>query len=288
MDGENNAPQKDDRFQKINSLILANEEFLVVADAESFDSVAAATGLTLFLKSLGKKVTLYSPKNLKIENGNSLLGTNEFINKLPNDSNKLFLTFNCPIDQIEKVSSNDEEGKLTLSVELKKGSPTIDTSAIEMKQGKSVFSAGFFIGIALDNEEELTKGGSWVCFSREGTQRMWAKVNVIEKQATLSESISSFISNSNFRITTDAASNFYQGIRVGTNNFEEVDSIAMETAAFCLRIKEEGSKIEKVGGQTGEKDIPQTPLEMAEKKEDATSDAWQKPQIFTGKTTPRV
>ena len=93
------------------------------------------------------------------------------------------------------------------------------------------------------------------------------------------------ISHAGFKLTPEAASNLFLGIKKGTDNFERADSIALETAAYCLRIKEE---TEKKAVKPEEKAVPQTPLEAVEKKEGGAPSAWQKPPIFTGATTPKV
>ncbi len=280
-----NQTQESNRFQKINSLILNNEDFLVVTDGSSFDSVASATSLTLLLKSLGKRVTLYSPKPVNAANLSPLKGLDNFVNRLENSNNKLLITFNCPLADIERVSSSDENEKLSLSVEFKKNSQVVDVSQVKVKPAGPSYSAGFFIGIDLDNETELASKGRWVWVAQAGAQKPWAEVNVIEKKATLSESITSFISRSGFEIPIEVADNLYWGIKKGTNNFEIADSIALETAAYCLRVKEEVEKKFQSGGGK----IPQAPLEAIEAKESGiASSEWQKPPIFTSPTTSKL
>lgn len=276
--------QTDDRFQKVNSIILNNEQFLVATGGESFDSVAAASGLALMLKSLGKNVVLYSPRAIKPSDFAPLTGLEEFTQKIEGRSDKLLITFDCPLDAIEKVSSNDEGEKLNLVVEFKEGAKTIDPSRVRVKQANPSFVAGFVVNCRLPNEEELIKKGQWILLSREGLPRPWAQVNLIEKKATLSESTASMLSRTNLKIPADAADNLYLGVKNGTKNFESADSIALETAAYCLRIKED---LERESTQVG-KEKKTTPITEVEAKESSTPSEWQKPPIFTGATTPKV
>jgi len=308
-------PQKDERFQKLNSLVLSNDEFLIITDGDNFDSVAAACGVALVLRSINKKAVLFSPVPLKLEGKPTLRGTEEFIFNLPDDERKMVILINCPVDQVEKVSSSDEGERLALNIEFRQGAPAIDSSKIEIAKSKSAFSAGFFVGCELKNEGELTKRGDWVVFNRAGVPKVWAKVNITDKQATISESVVSFLSNSGFKIPVEAAQNLFFGIKFGTNDFQNADSIALETAAFCLRIKEQFEKMAKMAAAQGAVGMPspqpfgaalpqtgmpavmpstpapvlnQAPIEQTEKKEGSRIDNLQNPPIFTGATTPKV
>jgi len=274
-----NQTKRDDRFQKINNLILSNEEFLVVANGDDFDSVAAATGLSLLLESLGKKVILYSPNSIKMASFSPLKGIDQFIPKLESNTNKLSISLNCPLDQIERVASNDEGEKLNLVVEFKEGVKAIDPSQVKVSRSGPTYQAGFIFDSQLENESEIVKRGQWVWISKNGLQKPWAYVGLVEKKATLCESIISAISRGGFEIPQSTAENFYLGIKKGTNNFEEADSIALETAAYCLRVKE---TIKKQNNQPRKEEQP--PIETIEKKEGTL----QKPPIFTGATTPKV
>jgi len=252
---------------------------LVVANGGDFDSVAAASGLSLLLQFLGKKAALYSSKPIKSEDFAPLRGVDQFSSNLKGNSNKLSISFDCPLDQIERVTSNDEGERLNLVVEFKKGVKAIDPSRVKVNPSGPTYQAGFIFDSQLENETEIVKEGQWVWVSRAGPSKPWAHVNLVEKKATLSESIVSVVSRGGFEIPQAAVENFYWGIRRGTNNFETADSIALETAAYCLRIKEAIEKKKAQSGRAGE-----TPIEMVEKKEGSLG----KPPIFTGATTPKV
>lgn len=279
MENQTNQTKQNDRFQKINNLILSNEEFLVVANGDDFDSVASATGLSLLLKSLGKKVTLYSPKSIKAGDFSSLKGMDQFSPKLETNTNKLSISLNCPLSQIERVASNDEGEKLNLVVEFKEGTKAIDPSQVKVNRSGPSYQAGFIFDTQLENEAEIVKQGQWVWLSKTGLVKPWAHVSLVEKKATLSESTISAVSRGGFEIPEAAVDNFYWGIKMGTDNFEKADSIALETAAYCLRIKE---AIEKRKTQPRKEEQP--PIETIEKKEGNL----QTPPIFTGATTPKV
>jgi len=290
--------KKDDRFQQINRIILNNESFLLAAREDDYDSLAAASALALVLKSLGKKVCLYAPKPIKIDERNSLYGMEEFKQELSLDGNKLLIKLNYPLDEVERVTSDDQGKNLTLVVELRPGKRA-DPEKVAVVSAGPEFQAGFVFDSLLDREEEWFRQGHWVWISRRGINKAWAEVSFVDKKATLSELTTSFITHGGFNLTPKAAVNLYLGIKKGTREFQEADSIALETAAYCLRIKEKEEKqLAQPEGAPREKTAPQTPLEAVEKKESppvggpeggqSAPGAWQKPPIFTGATTPKV
>ncbi len=296
-------PKSDDRFQRTNSIVLNNDKFLIAVGGQDFDSVAAGAGLALLLESIGKEVDLYSPNEISGGNYQSLNGLKKFVNKLEGGDKRLEIVFNCPFDAIERVSSNEEGERLSLSVNFKEDAQEISPADVEIKRPDPAYPAGFILDANLSNEISLTSQGQWVWLSRGGGKKSWADVNVVESKATLSESLIALVSRGDFQIPVKAAENFYLGIKQGTNNFESADSIALETAAYCLRIKEKqqgkpaGSqpKAQKpVASQpASQEDAPS--VEEVESKEAASPEGkegksmseWKKPPIFTGATTPK-
>lgn len=282
---DNQRQAQDKRFQQVADVVLNNEEFLVVADGSNYDSIAAATAVALVLRSLNKKVILYSPIAVRPDQFSSLVGVDQFDFQLETNNRKLLITLDCPIDQIERVTSDDQGEKLTLTVEFRKGVQIVPPERVQVRPGRPEFKAGFIFDCQLKKEAEITQKGSWIWLSAKGNKKPWAIVSFVDPKATLSELTASMISHAGFKPTLEAANNLFLGIKRGTENFERADSVALETAAYCLRIKE---GIEKRTIKPGEKVIPQTPLEAVEKKEGKAPSVWQKPPIFTGATTPKV
>lgn len=290
-------PKKDDRFQRVNSLILNNDRFLVAVGGNNYDSVAAGTGLAALLESLDKEVDLYAPKPVDSQKYSQLSGGQKFVQELKAGDKKLEIVLNCPLENVERVTSNEEGEKLSLTVNFKPGSGEVSPADVEIKRPDPVYPAGFILGASLPNEGSLTRQGQWVWISRQGGPKNWASVNIVEPNASLSESIIGLVSRGDFQIPTNAANNFYLGIKKRTNNFEDADSIALETAAYCLRIVEKQEKELAAQKPTG----PMPPSEEVVPKEveakestspegkegkSATSE-WKKPPIFTGATTPK-
>jgi hypothetical protein len=289
-------PKKDDRFQQVNSIILNNDKFLVAIDGNKYDSLAAGTGLFNLLKSLGKEVDLYSLENINADNYPKLKGIENFVQDLGGTNKQLEVVFNCPLENIERVTSNEEGEKLSLTINFKPGAGEISPADVEIKKPDPVYQAGFILGAELPNEQSLTSQGQWIWISRQGGKKNWADVNVVEEKATLSESVIGLVSRGDFQIPVMAANNFYLGIKKGTNNFENADSIALETAAYCLRIKEKQERkispekpavslptSEEITGEEVEAKESTSP----EGKEGAGVSEWKKPPVFTGATTPK-
>ncbi len=291
--------QKDDRFEQTNKIILNNDKFLVAIDGSSYDSVAAGSGLGILLNSLGKEVVLYSSNPVNPSDFTGLEKTQNFVQQLTSNGNKMEIVFNCPLDNIERVDSGREGDKLSLVVNFKSGVGEISPADVEIKRPDPVFPAGFIIGAEMEKEDYLTSQGEWVWLSRQKAHKNWAKVNVVEEKATLSESLIALVSRGDFQIPVEAANNFYYGIKEGTNNFESADSIALETAAYCLRIKEKKEKkpeISEPSAKDSEEKSASREVEAKEstspeskegKKEGKKVSEWKKPPIFTGATTPK-
>lgn len=295
---KNQTPKQDSRFQQTSSVILNNDRFLVVANGQVYDSVAAATGLASLLASLGKEVTLYSPSPLSKSNLSQLAGIENFAEDIFGKSNQLKITFDCPLEDIEKVDSSEENDRLSLRVEFRKERKVIAPSQVEIEKGMPEYDAGFVLGA--DWEQDIVNRGDWVWISRTGTEKDWAQVNVVESKGSISESLTSLVSRGNFKIPGQAAYNFYLGIKNVTNGFERADSIALETAAYCLRIKERREKqqaqveqpVEQqaeqpVEEQMADKKATETPLSAVESKEGKSPSEMGKPPVFTGETTPK-
>jgi hypothetical protein len=294
---KNQTKKQDSRFQQTSSIILNNDRFLIVANGQVLDSVAAATGLATLLTSMGKEVTLYSPQPLQQGNLSALTGTENFVENISGKSNQLKITLNCPLEDIEKVDSSEDNDRLSLKVEFRNQDKVIDASQVQVEQGVPQFDAGFVLGA--NWEEEIVNTGNWVYISRTGAKKDWAQVNVVESKGSISESLTSLVSRGNFQIPGSAAYNFYLGIKGATNNFDQADSIALETAAYCLRIKEKAEKqgqVQQPVEQSAEQAIDQpvepkteeTPLSAVEAKEGQAPSEMGKPPVFTGKTTPKA
>lgn len=289
-------PKKDDRFQRVNSIILNNDKFLIAIPGSSYDSVSAGTGLFNLLQSLGKEVDLYSLKDVNSENYPNLKNADKFVRDLGGANKQLEIVFNCPMENIERVAPKENGEKLSLTVDFKSDVDEISPADVEIKRPDPVYQAGFILDANLPNEKSLTSQGKWVWISRQAGKKDWASVNVVEEKATLSESVIGLVSRGDFQIPVAAANNFYQGIKRGTNNFEKADSIALETAAYCLRIKEKEER--KISAEKPPVSLPASEKatgEEVEAKESTSPEGkegpgvseWKKPPVFTGATTPK-
>ena len=97
---QNQPAKKDDRFQKVGNIILNNESFLLVANPESFDSLAAASAVAQLLKSLKKSYTLFAPGQVDTNKFDSLIGLGEFVSDLGFEDNKLVIDLDYPLEKI--------------------------------------------------------------------------------------------------------------------------------------------------------------------------------------------
>jgi len=102
---------------------------IVLAANPRFDSVAAALAFKLALQKRGKPVNVIAASAMTVE-FNRLVGVETIGQKNESGSN-LVISLNYPLDQIEKVSYNDEGGHLNLVVEPKAGAPRVERNQAE-------------------------------------------------------------------------------------------------------------------------------------------------------------
>ncbi|MFH1561233.1 MAG: hypothetical protein ABID04_01475 [Patescibacteria group bacterium] len=305
------ALPKNNRYLLAKDIILANTDFLIIANGQDFDSLAAATGFLITLESIGKSGMVYAPGFVNSGKFSGLNGLGKISDQLNTEENRLTIGFDYPLEHIEKVASDDAGDKLSLIVELKDGAPNISPQQVSIRPPAKSFRAGFVFDQLLP-DQSLFSQGDWVWFSRNPQPQAWAKVSIAEPKASLSESIVGVSSQGGIMIPTLAAENFYAGIRYATSDFSQADSVALETAAYCLKIKERSNPANMVqpampdqmmGGQmpasfqapldqgftqpVSTSDVG--PIETVEAKESGVVDGnLNRPSIFTGKTTPKV
>src|SRR4030042_992447 len=105
-------------FNELQPQLSSGRNFLIAfPQRANFDQVAASLALYLSLRKAGKNVHIVSPEPMRVEFSH-LVGVDKVSNKITGGD--LVVTLDFPIANIDKVSYNDEGGKLNLVV---KGKP---------------------------------------------------------------------------------------------------------------------------------------------------------------------
>lgn len=257
---------------------------VVVPSSPSFDQVASGLALYLALLKAGKQATILSPEAMTVEFSH-LVGVDKIGDKMP--SGDLVLTINAPMDNIEKVSSTDENGKLNLTIRPKPGMAPIKPEDIAFCQVGQVPEIIFIVearrldslGAIYQGNESLFKEKPVVNISHYQKAEPFGTVNVIDPAAPCaSEIVVGLVEKLGLVIDEDIATNLLLGLRNGTANFQAlgVNPETFEAAALCLRWG--AGKATLPVRQGNERGTP-PPTEVP-------SPDWFEPKIYKGSTLP--
>jgi nanoRNase/pAp phosphatase (c-di-AMP/oligoRNAs hydrolase) len=243
----------------------------------NFDQVAASLALYLSLKRAGKNVSIISPEPMRVEFSH-LVGVDQVANKIIGGD--LVVTLDYPVADIDKVSYNDEGGKLNLVVKVKSGAkPITQEQAIFNAAESSHYDLTFAVGVVQaedlgqlhqGNQDLLKK--SPVVSINNGASNV-GTLNLINPQASAcTEIVASLIKALALPVDEDIGSNLLLGLKQATGNFQnpKVNPDTFEAAAFALRM----------GGRKEE--IPLQVPPSGEKAKKKPSPDWLEPKIYRG------
>lgn len=258
---------------------LSSARNLLIAFPQNtnFDQVAASLALYLSLRKAGKNVNIVSPEPMRVEFSH-LVGVDRVANKITGGD--LTITLDYPIANIDKVSYNDEGGKLNLVVKIKPGSkPITQEQTIFDSSGSSSYDLIFLIGV---NQPEdlghLPKGNqdllkkNPVASINNGASTV-GTLNFLNPQASAcTEIVASMIKTLALPVDEDIGSNLLLGLKRATENFQssKISPDTFEAAAFALRM---GGRREQITFQAPPKD---------EKGKKKPSQDWLEPKIYRG------
>lgn len=228
-------------FAEVQSKVDQSQKTLVVLAANpSLDQVAAGLALFLSLKGLGKTVSIICPTLMTVEL-NRLVGVDQVSSK--GKGTDLVVNFNYLMDQIEKVSYNDEDGKLNLVVQPKSGAPLLTEQAVRFSY--SGVSADLIFGIGIKDVGAIDLGNktdfsnvSLINIDNSQNPSVVGELAVVDAEAScLSEIVLGLISGSNWTFNQDIAQNILSGIWKSSRGLSAPDLSAdtYEAVAVCLR-----------------------------------------------------
>lgn len=204
-----------------------------------FDQVAAALALKLALVKQGKNASVLSTSPMIVEFSH-LVGV-EKIGEKSTSGRDLVISLNYPLDQIEKVSYNDEGGRLNLVVQPKENAP-------KLEENQATFSyqgAGqsLTIIVAASNPGKLGQFSNQIDLANavnidnSPDNSNFGKLNIIDQCSSVSEMMVAIIANLGLPADQDIAGNLLLGMENITDNFSNDKAAAdtFEAAAICLR-----------------------------------------------------
>lgn len=288
-------------FTQIQELLnSANHVLITLPKGVTFDQIAGGLALSLCLQKTGKQVTVVCPDPMRVE-FSRLVGVDKVTDK-PTGSD-LAISFNYPLDGIEKVTSNDDGGRLNLIVKLKSGQTPINPTQINFSPAGANADLIFTIGlhkfeglgkIYFDNRQ-LFEQKPIINIDNNSANAAYGKINIVDTESfTVTEIISFLISGMQLPADADISSDLMLGLETATDNFKNLKTTAdtFEAVAFALRTG--GRRMGMtIGETTAPVTAPATPIDslpinpapVAETPAPATTD-WMEPKIYKGSMLP--
>jgi len=220
---------------EIQNLLNGAKSALVVVPQISIDAIGAALSLALSLKKKNIETSVYCPQNTD-NNYSKLSGLDLLTVKI--ESSDLIVSVNHPLDQIEKVSYNDDGGRLNLVVQTKEGSGKIDNENIDIQSQSSAADVCFMLGdeASLGENAKIVNKGNWIFISPIKVTKTWAKAALIDPDAPYCEIFTFLLPMIGLPLDMDSGKNLLIGLRVSTQSFAvNVSPESFEAGAICLR-----------------------------------------------------
>lgn len=257
-----NLPQKTNmkNYQAgdIKTMLDSAKSAQIVIPQTSIDSIGAGLALALGLKKKGLDVSVFTTSPTD-NNYSKLSGLELLTTELK--KNDLTITIEHPVDQIERVSYNDDGGKLNLIVQTKTTSPQIQNDKIFINNGGVMADISFILGddSTLGTNADIVSKGNWVVISDKQINPAWAKAVIVDPSAPFSEIFSFLLPMIGLEIDMDMGKNLLIGLRVATQSFSvNVSPESFEAGALCLKATQ------PVPGQPDP--LASTPLSAVENK----------------------
>jgi hypothetical protein len=219
----------------IKNLLKDAKTAFVAVPQMNVDSIGAALALALALKAKNIETKVYCPT--KTDNNYSKLSglellTDSFAN------NDLVVSLSYPLDQIEKVSYNDDGGKLNLVVQTKPNSSKIENDFINIQNQSAAADISFMLGdeTSLGDAASMVNNGNWVFITPTNVTKTWAKATLFDPDAPFSEIFTFLLPMLDLKLDMDSGKDLLIGLRVATQSFAvNVSPETFEAGAICLR-----------------------------------------------------
>ncbi len=273
----------------------------IVVPQMSVDSIGAALAFALSLEAAGKKVTVFCP-HVPDANYQNLSGLEKIKNKLESDD--LVISLDYPLDQIEKVSYNDDGGQLNLVVQTKDTATQVQKEQINIKPSSGNSDLNFIFGeeTTLGENAKMVSKGNWIYLSPLNNPKPWASISLIDPDAPYSEILTLLLKDLALPFTKDVGKNLLIGLRVATQSFSvNVSPESFDAGSICLSATQPEPKLPPTAQPAITQPVspqptaPQAPIEAVEKTKSSALEGtstsrpdFSKPQILKGSTTPRA
>lgn len=226
---------KNYQVSEIKNLLGTAKTALIAVSHLSIDSIGSALALALTLKKSNIAVKVFCPYQTDA-NYSKLSGIELLTDKY--NQNDLVVTLDYPLDQIEKVTYNQDGGKLNLVVQTKDGSPKVAENQILITNQSASADINFMFGDenSLGANTNIVQKGNWINITSTNIEKNWAKVNIVDQDAPFSEILTFLLPMLDLQLTQESAKNLLIALRVATQSFSvNVSPETFEAGATCLR-----------------------------------------------------
>lgn len=226
---------KNYNVSEVKNLLSTAKTALIAVPQLNVDSIGSALALALLLKKANITTKVFCPQ--KTDANYTKLSGLELLTDIYNP-NDLIVTLDYPLDQIEKVTYNQDGGKLNLVVQTKDGSPKVAESQILISNQASAADINFVFGdeALLGANANMVTKGNWINISPSVIEKPWAKANIIDQDAPFSEILTFLLPMLGLELNPDSAKNLLIALRVATQSFSlNVSPETFEAGAACLR-----------------------------------------------------
>lgn len=226
---------KNYRVDEIKNLVTNAKTALIVIPHLNLDSLASGLALAMSFNKNNINTKVFCPQ--KPDANYSKLSGLELVSDTFNQ-NDLVITLDYPVDQIETVNYNQDNGKLNLVIQTKPGSTKVNQNQILVANQSGVADVNFIFGdeSSLGSNSNIVNSGNWIQISPTNNIKPWAKASLIDQDAPFSEILTFLLPMLGFELDLDSAKNLLIGLRVATQSFSiNVSPETFEAGAVCLR-----------------------------------------------------
>ena len=229
-------------FAEIQGKITGAQKIIIALPQNPrYDQTAGGLALYLLLAQAGKNTSVVCPSAMTVE-FNNLVGVDKISPKVKGTD--LVVSFSYLMDDVEKISYNDDAGRLNLVIQPKTGAPNINEKSVNLSYAG--VGADLLITVGVKNISQLDQSGlssinpeSIVNIDNWSDNTNFAAANVIDvDSSSISEIVLGLSEGLGLQLDLDVAQNLLNGLWQATSGLKKPDlgPDAYEAVATCLRL----------------------------------------------------
>lgn len=233
-------------FQRLKDLVTQHQSIgVIVPPNPSHDEMAAALGMYLTLKQMGKAVSVASPTDPTVAIS-SLVGIDKVQKSLSGSGGDLVVTFPYKEGEIEKVSYTVDNGQLNIVVKAGANGMSFNQSDVQFKQGGAMPTLLFMMGVtdlsqvsAVINPAEMTNVTVVNMDNKQTNTGYGDVVHVSPRFSSISEMVADFLTllEPQIELDVDTSQNLLSGILSANSDFQNGRGsyLAFEMAGILMK-----------------------------------------------------